>query len=51
LVWFQYGGDTYILQSENTGDQTSGVDTTDIVVKVVGINDVTSVSSGVVTIA
>jgi hypothetical protein len=51
LVWFQYGGDTYIVQSENTGDQTSGVDTTDIVVKVVGINDVTSVSSGVVTIA
>jgi len=50
LAWFQYGGDTYLLQNHSATSATA-VDAGDIVVKVVGIADVTSQSSGVVTLA
>ena len=50
LVWFQYGGDTYVLQN-TVATSTTAIDATDIVVKVVGIHDMSAaVSGGVVTI-
>ena len=49
LTWFQFGGNTYVLQNEASG--VAGPDATDIVVQIVGIHDVTTnVSSGVVTV-
>ena len=48
LAWFQYGGDTYLY--EHVGSSTTAVGATDVVVKIVGIHDVTSISTGAVTI-
>ena len=49
LAWFVYGGDTYVYEHSATNAGTT-LNSADIVVKIVGIHDMHTVSSGLVTI-
>lgn len=45
ITWFQYGGDTYVVAMVNdtaTAVQQTGLDANDIVVKLVGLHDLTA---------
>ncbi|HEU4852813.1 MAG TPA: DUF4214 domain-containing protein [Telluria sp.] len=42
IVWFQFGGDTYIVQDAGATDSTSFMNGTDIVVKLTGMVDLST---------
>jgi S-layer protein len=49
VAWFQYGGDTYVVEHNSANGATSFANATDIIVKVAGQVDLTGAAFSTTT--